>query len=649
MVKSRFWMSIVFIFALVACTSPKTNSRPTGAEPKLTVDANPTEFREGEIATFIIKIESPADASVSIKAVSSRFVELTDGNRTVEVKANVPNTVSVSGRILRGGYHTLTLEASSPAWNKSIADMYGFNAVPSTPSAAGLGVAAMSNKPGEEALSDHLNNLPVVSDFSLYFQQVKAELEGRKDVRLDFAMKDAVVTDIKGNKVKLDNQIVNYEPGTGSGRPASKNGNYIQPQETCGPITVTAHFDIVDPQTGLVLNLQNNKVFAYNRRFGQDGANHQLPPILLTQSYLDANGNITFQQPCGADLYLQVQSFKPFNPAVDPGNGVITYYTQALMTYVYAVTTGTYFGNTQSQINVRLQNNSSATTNALWVQNLLWQTGVAYLQQSGLTPVPVKIFWPGVLVNNGYDAYSPISRIVLGSARWPTTSPVVHEYGHNIKYYWDDRNKFNCALNSAVLVAVASGCLDPDFADTSALNGGYQHYAANSYGQPIGMNEGWANAFYEVVALKFGTSLVVDDPGVYPQASRCNKTPTCYSYGPSYVEAAYGPGNELRVSTFLYRYTTEILACNNPNNVLNAYKRLTETLGKTRAGIYELWNNYLYRSFPADNNSSCIGDVDRNGVLNQDDYRYKLRSIFQDTTLMRPDGTGFSGEWVKIP
>jgi len=220
--RELLWLSTILIAALAAYTPPKTNPRSANIEPKLTVHANPINFQEGGIVTFAVKIESPADTSVTTKAILSRFVDLTDGNRTVEVQVNVPNTVSFSGRILRGGYHTLTLEASSPALKESIADMYGFNAVPSNPSVAALGVAAMASKPGAGPLADHLNNLPVVSDFNLYYQQVKAEQEGCDDVRQDFLLKDAIVVDTKGNKIKLDTQIVNYESGIGSGHPTNK-------------------------------------------------------------------------------------------------------------------------------------------------------------------------------------------------------------------------------------------------------------------------------------------------------------------------------------------------------------------------------------------------------------------------------------------
>lgn len=660
---------VVAVLILGACSSPKTNTSQV-AEPKLDVTANLADFQKGATIPFIVTIESPVDTTVELSVVPSGFVELDNPKQTLEVKANTPQQVTLTGRAQRAGYHTLTVQAAAPNWHEPAGEMYGFNVVSpvSSSNLQALGVAANAQQPSTEPLPDHLNKLPVVSDFKIYMQQVKAELEGRDDVRLDFILKDATVQDTKGKSIKLDNMIVNYQPGTGWGKPEATKSQEVGTQASCSDQrTTTVHFDIIDLANGTnsVVNLQNNFVVVMDNNSDHfyssppERAGEPMAPTNIAQGYLDANGNFTFQQPlCDSingnlsdppDLYFQVESRKPLNPS-SPSTSVITYYTVGGFTYTYWVYTGVWWNNAQSNINIRLNNNTSATTNAFWTQSLLWATGVSYLQQANLSSVPVKIFWPGQLVSSATDAYSPISRIILGTAGWMTTQPIIHEYGHNVKYYWDDRDKFDCAWNF-LAGNLAYWCLDPNFGDSSIISGGYLHYPGASYGQPKAANEGWANAFYEVVRTKF-SNLFVTYSGVYPQASTCNKVPTCYSYpnATSWTEAAYGPGNELRVSTFLYRFTKEILACNNINNMPGAYKRLTENLGNTQAGIYDLWNNYLYRAFPTDNNvSGCVGDADSNGQLNQDDYRYKLRSIFKETTLMRDDGLGYNGEWVRIP
>lgn len=141
-------------------------------EPKVVVTGNPADFQKGATIPFTVTIESAVDAVVEISVIPSGFVELDNPKQTVEVKANTPQQLTLTGRALRAGYHTLTIQAASPNWPEPAGEMYGFNIVSSVNAAnlQALGVAATASSPSAETLADHLNKLPVVSDFKIYMQ-----------------------------------------------------------------------------------------------------------------------------------------------------------------------------------------------------------------------------------------------------------------------------------------------------------------------------------------------------------------------------------------------------------------------------------------------------------------------------------------------
>lgn len=665
---------VTFMLILASCGSPTANQNSV-EEAKLIISASSTNFQKGQSVTFLVTITSSESTHAVLEFIPSGDLELETLKQEIELGANKPQTIHLNGRISQAGYHTLTAQLTSDKWNP-LADMYGFNAVSDTSSLKiqSFEAAANTPKPSEESVIKHLDNLPIIKDFRLYAEQNKAEREGRDNVRRDFILKDAEVRDMQGGLIKLDPTIVVYEPKTGSGKPQN-NPQSVRPQNSCGTQTASVHLAMTDPSVPTrALNLSNNRVYIYD-----DNSDHMLPPTppdynerpmnptLIAQGYLDNNGNFTFQKPiCDTvngdgtppDIFFAVESLKPFNAANPAAGGLRGVYTTwlGLVTYTHTVVTGVNWNTGATNFDQSLPSNSSTSSNAIWLQTLLWHTGVEFMRIGTGNPPPVNIFWPGYIVLAPDNAYAPVSRIVMGTGNWSSTYPVVHEYGHNVRYYWDDRAKYNCALASSDGLSSLNSCLDPNFSDGPALLGSYTHYDGLAYFEPKAGNEGWASTFY-VLTRDWSNSIY--SPSLYSfaytSASACNRgsnTNTCYGSFSTTSGGipAFSERNELRVSTFWYRYVREIMNCPTglASNLPYPYASLVSRLGQTRASTRDLWNNYLYRSFPS---PSSYVQCTANGISTFDDYRRKLRTILYETTMSDDStgtGSGYSGSF-RIP
>lgn len=96
--------------------------------------------------------------------------------------------------------------------------------------------------------------------------------------------------------------------------------------------------------------------------------------------------------------------------------------------------------------------------------------------------------------------------------------------------------------------------------------------------------------------------------------------------------APTGAISEARVSTFFFRYVTQILARGDPMQYPVAFKKLYESWSGTTTfnqNFYTMWNSYMYRSFPttaANLNNPCNNNP-------SDSVRNVFNCLLQQTTL----------------
>ena len=307
------------------------------------------------------------------------------------------------------------------------------------------------------------------------------------------------------------------------------------------------------------------------------------------------------------------------------------------------VQSGTYWDDRTLNRTIHLDANSHWTDNALWITRMA-QFGQGLMKDAQVTPPGVAIFWPATFA--GGTAYSPVARIILDGSLWVTADPLVHEYGHNVRYVTGVPWYFYNCLGAFL------PC-DPGFA---ALVGGYNHSPASSIPAQVAQNEGFAEYFYEMVKIVNPTQSrqnyttpypIPTNPGNWGQNifRDCSTSNSC-----GFWSIPSGMTNEARVSSFFYRYTNEVLSCadGSKSDVAKFNRFMTgmmnTVVGELSQSVIGLWNNNLYRSFPTA--SYCPNEPDLTA------RRAKLKQILTDTTIATLVGTsyqGSTGEVVLIP
>jgi hypothetical protein len=546
------------------------------------------------------------DAEISL--TPSDAIKLDETRTLVRLNAGERKSLYVSGSIKASGYQSITASASASAWQEGVADRLGFNVASTIAIAPQSTIAALSAS-GKESLEDHVKNLPVVSDQSIHIEQIKADLDKRDNVRGDYIFKDYQYKRPDGSLTEPMTSVVSYLPGTGKGKPRPGDLDKfpkVSSQASCTQsyVASTSNFSInrADSNNPLNVPLSGFHVQVVDN-------NGWSPHTLIAEGETDSNGTFTFQKPrcdgngdgSGPDIYYWIEAKIPNSSNSTYHNGLLV---QNSVGYLLRVGTSTTWDDYNTGYAVGLNWNSPWESNALWMLQYL-RFARDFNVDVGGTRFGVTVFWPGTAVRSN-TAYAPVSRIVLGSERWKDSNPLVHEFGHNLRYYVGNYTRYSSCLGAFL------PC-DPWFAGVFNYEHGYDMLTSNS---DSAVNEGWAEFFHEMARQYYNDDNKIGDVGssVYRSCDIINQCSYPKDNGATVTNAER---SEARISTFLWRYATEFLARSNPSEYKNAFKQMRDSLIPTESSdgyawnIYDFWNRFIKKTYPtnaADINFRCIGE-----------------------------------------
>jgi hypothetical protein len=572
----------------------------------------------------------------------------------VSSKGNDQMIFDVQGKLKRAGYATVTALAQIENLATQPSDLLGFNIESDQVSSRNISRQARNNVPGIESIEDHAKNLPVVSDFSLHVEQVKADLTNLDDVRQDYRYDGIQFMNLDGTLRNPEKMTIGYDPETGQGQPLpgelegyanQKSTVRRQTRSWCGSQPAKLHVDL----TNIYSNIPNPPIPGRNKTLIPNNFyvkivddNGIMPHVVVAEGQLDSNGDISYIQPlCDTfspfwgdysppDIYFLVEARIPANNSNGYHEAIRVVDTFGSQHYFRS---GTYWESPLPNFSLNIDVTAYWAHNALWVAKMT-QPAEDFVAMASYRNPGVAIFWPATTTFlTGDTAFAPVTRIILPGVSWLTGDPLIHEYGHNVKYYFGNQSLFASCLG-------AFGPCNPNFAPITD----YSHYPEQSISLPKAVNEGFAEYFYEMVK------------DAYPQLVNTNRSSPIPTYQANRSDFIYracnlncylptGPGNEARISTFLYRYTNEILNCSQyGNSPAGRFRQLIIGLNETfsyDAGIFDLWNNYLYRSFPR--YDYCLNQS------NLSVLRDKFLKIIKESTIVNSSGVGSNGEVLWTP
>lgn len=490
----------------------------------------------------------------------------------VTVAAGQTQTLEISGTPKRSGYYNITANATGSTWHEPAADMLGFNVATDNAGARAAGAYAQSVS-GLETLEDHLDNLPKFTAPEEYAKletaQVLDDVNEQDNVRLDSRLENVQFGKaFDGSTSEPFNTVVQYIPDSGSGQPSAvdlKKPNAEQRSKLqlqgwgCGYgglATVEAKIAF----GGKEFKLRNIRISVWDE-------NPWLSPTPISYGYTDANGIFTFPKPsCDlgafwdysqADLFFMVESIDVYQI------GVWNIVTPLLYSSTYGARTGTNWDAQGSTFSFTLTGGNSDSENALWLARM-----VQYAQDynvdaggGGGSYFPVRISWPSRLDPRGWGGSTEISSFALVSKLdiigpdWLHPFIAWHEFGHELMY--------RTSNDPAYQLAYFRGPHELLYILPQFPFG--EHNPINIQNPILAYNEGFANYFYALVSEKSG---IVDTKWTW-NFTNC---------GINCGIPAVGEQNELRVSSFLYRYTNEVVKPANEISLQAAYGKIREQI-----------------------------------------------------------------------
>jgi hypothetical protein len=564
-------------------------------EPTLQITSTQNTFRKGEQFNLNLEIYSPKDSHVSIIFGASKNLGLDQNQIQVTIAAGQTKTLELHGTPKRAGYYNITVNATGSQWQEPAADMLGFNVATDNISVASAG-AYPQTASGFEPLATHLENLPKFTSAEEYAKletaQTIDDAKNQDYVRLDSRLENVRFDKPDGTKTEPFNTVLTYLPDTGSGQPrpeelvpptdAARAKATIRPQGWCG----TGNSAIVTAKityNGKSLPLPFTKISVFDE-------NPWLSPSFVASGYTNASGQYTFNKPwCdwGAwwdysqpDLFFVIESLDSHEIAVWNQVGV-------LYNATYSARTGTNWDTTATFFTAELTANNSSGEHAIWLNRMVQAAQEFNVEANGdgATYFPIRIMWPTRLDPRGWFAspyvssFAPVAKLEVLGPDWLYPYIAWHEFGHNLLYRTSAPNAYTIAYNggsnSVALPAFAWG-----------THGGYEQQNPE-----LAYNEGFANYFYAMVQDQVG--IYFNDIYGYPFRD-CNLT-SCSAH-------RVGNENELRVSTFLYRYTQEVLIpANNYISAREAYGKVRSTLwniGQYNLSFSTAWDTKIKTTLP---------------------------------------------------
>ncbi len=556
-------------------------------EPTLQISSTQNTFRKGEQFNLTLEIYSPEDSNVNVILGASKNIGLDQNQMQITIAAGQTKTLELHGTPKRAGYYNITANATGSQWHEPAADMLGFNVATDNIIAANAG-AYPQTASGLETLETHLENLPKFTSAEEYATletaQTLDDVKNQDHVRLDSRLDNVQFTKLDGTKSEPFNTVMTYLPDTGSGQPrpedlvpptaAARAKATIRPQGWCGTgnsATVTAEITY----NGKSLLLPFTKISVFDE-------NPWLAPSFVASGYTNANGQFTFYKPwCdwGAfwdysqpDLYFVVESLDSHEIGVNNIFAPLFYVT------TYSVRTGTNWDTTATNFNVNLAAGSSDSENAIWLYRMvqLAQEFNVDAGGDGASYFPIRIAWPQRISGGNF---APVAKLEILGSDWLYPYIAWHEFGHNLMYRTSAPNPYSWAYGSGPFSITS-----PAF--SWGTHGGYEQQNPE-----LAYNEGFANYFYAMVQDHIG--IYFNDIYGYPFRD-CNLT-SCSAH-------RVGNENELRVSTFLYRYTQEVLRpANNNISAREAYGKVRSTLwniGQYNLSFSTAWDTKIKTTLP---------------------------------------------------
>jgi len=638
------WILATIAAVFVACSQPVPEATVTiqpANEPEIVLDSSASSFETGQSIPVTLEIQSPNTGEVEVELLAPPSISLSQTKFKTDVVANQRKTIALTASLGRAGYMSITANAYSTQWEEGASDMLGLNVASKFTSSTAVSTASLSTKSGKENLESHMKGLPETGNFSLLTELARADAEGRDNVRSDFVMKGVKARRASGEDVEISTTAVSYLWGTGSGKPlpgeldrvppagksSSSSTTPVRINSWCGSHAASVQLNITSPSVapyyGNTYPLRRYWVRVYDH-------NGIWPHTLIAQGQLDNNGALYYLQPncdsdspwwgdySGPDIYYTIEARIP-NPGSSLYNDAVRVLTTTAAQHGVATTdvasiTGTFWEDKAVAHTVTIPSTYSWGTQALWVASVT-QLGVDYLRNATGYQPGIAVFWPATFVTAN-SAYAPVSRVVLGNDVWSTPYPIIHEFGHNARYYVSNQSGYNSCLVSAFVC-------DPMFADNIFS---YTHSVSSaSSNQSIALNEAMAQILYEM-ARESNPSMITatyNNPGYFDYYLR-NCLASC--------AAPTGAISEARVSTFFFRYVTQILARGDPAQYPAAFKKLYESWSGTTTfnqNFYTMWNSYMYRSFPT--TAANLSNPCNNNP--SDSVRNVFNCLLQQTTL----------------
>ena len=590
-------MALLSILSFISCGEVKNSNSSSQVIPtnqnnlaaSLDISTEQQDIVENGSIELKITALSPKTIDLSIRLVAPRAIQLEKNELQLHLEAGSQQVYTVHGKIRNPGFYTVTaygqIEDGEP-----ISSMVGFNARLATQTRNVT--SAPLNKTGRETLNEHLINLPIDS-VELHTQQEKANLEKRNDVPLMSRMTNQTFPTIDGKISNPYNSVVTYLPGTGGGKPipgeldppktALQKGSSksIQKRWWCG--NTLKYVDVKISYDGRTFPMKNTRINVFDE-------NPWLQSTVIATGYTDQTGRFWFYEPncdtgtfwdtSGSDLYFMVDTLDQYNVGL---------YNVIVLPFTYSIRTATWWEGHQPSYAVNLCGGCSDSENGLWAFTMarLASDFNADALLNGGDHFPLNIAWPSrdPITIGGGQSHAYVGKIELNGADWGNTT-VWHEFGHELMYRTTTPNAYSFGVSQGVSYSLISS-----FAFGS-------HFGYEQQGYQLAFNEGWADYFAALVGYSNSYSTYI-----FPSARSCNGV--CFMNTTSGTFSVYPVGgeNEMRVSSFLFQYTKDILSPNASISLQAAFGRVRNSLwnaGRYNVDIHEAWPWWIRSTLPGD-------------------------------------------------
>ncbi|WP_216673633.1 hypothetical protein [Pyxidicoccus fallax] len=579
--------------ALTGCGDPAPAPEVTEAthEAGVKLHLAQEELVAGGPLALRVEVSSPVATTATVELNAPESLELERRTLTVDLAAGETKHVTVKGRASRAGFFSVTAVGHAEAWGRPRSHLLGLNA----------------HRPGEAArapvtqsLAEHLGGVPRVRTAEelarLDVEDARAASRGGEP---DAASRTVVLDGVTfpkadGTRSEPVSTVMTLLPGTGSGEPSRADLEAASRGLPSGDVSAmglgcNANGDAASVHVNL--QYQGRWYDVRRARITVYDENPALPNTQVATGYTDDSGWFHFRKPtCDygapwdmslADLFFVVET--------EDSRRMGVYYILTPYSGTHSVRTGTFWDTTGTTFHVSLNSDQTPAEQALGVLNLIQYAEEfnAYAGGAGAAFFPLRVAWPTHVPFTSVS-FATVSKLELVEADWADPFTVWHEFGHELMYFTTSEATWYWAYDQGPLAITF-----PAFAWGS--HSGYEQQNTE-----LAYNEGWANYFGTLLAKWHGYPVGgngYDFSGTY---TRCNG-PGC-TYGSAGLVWANGNENEMRVSTFLYRYNAEVLQAAYGLGPRGAFGRMRERLwsvGRYDVDIHEAWEWWLQPTMPA--------------------------------------------------